>query len=272
MPAVRVLCVDDEPAIRMMMPPILRMHGFDATSVGTVAEALVEIATHPFDVLISDLNMGQVSDGFTVVSAMRRSQPNCINFILTGYPAISEALRAISSQVDEVLLKPMNAPKMAAAIEQRLKERTPGGFIQTRRLSNILHDNKDEICQRVVLAMKDNPELAALPLSDEGRLDHMRITLTELVNQLESAPPQKAEPLPAAAKTGEERHLQKYPIALLAVNARLLQGVIYEVIHENLLAINLSYLMPDLKRMNEILSLQAEEIVKKFLQAEKRAA
>jgi hypothetical protein len=30
--------------------------------------------------------------------------------------------------------------------------------------------------------------------------------------------------------------------------------------------------MPDLKRLNEILSLQAEEIVKKFLQAEKRAA
>jgi hypothetical protein len=119
--------------------------------------------------------------------------------------------------------------------------------------------------------MKDNPELAALPLSDEERLDHTRITLTELVNVLESSPP-KATSLPAAAKTGEERHLQQYPIALLAVNARLLQGVIYDIIHENLLLINLSYLMPDLKRLNEILSLQAEEIIRKFLQAEKRTA
>jgi len=48
--------------------------------------------------------------------------------------------------------------------------------------------------------------------------------------------------------------------------------VIYDVIHENLLLINLSYLMPDLKRLNEILALQAEEIIRKFLQAEKRAA
>ena len=119
--------------------------------------------------------------------------------------------------------------------------------------------------------MKGNPELAALPLSDEERLDHTRITLTELVNVLESSPP-KATSLPAAAKTGEERHAQRYPIALLAVNARLLQGVIYDIIHENLLSINLSYLMPDLKRLNEILSLQAEEIIRKFLQAEKRAA
>jgi hypothetical protein len=30
--------------------------------------------------------------------------------------------------------------------------------------------------------------------------------------------------------------------------------------------------MPDLKRLNEILALQAEEIIRKFLQAEKRAA
>jgi hypothetical protein len=47
--------------------------------------------------------------------------------------------------------------------------------------------------------MKGNPELAALPLSDEERLDHTRITLTELVNVLESSPP-KATSLPAAAR------------------------------------------------------------------------
>jgi CheY-like chemotaxis protein len=268
----RVLFVDDEPGIRITTPLILQAHGYDTTSVGTVAEALAEIAAHPFDVLIADLNIGQPGDGFTVASAMRRTHPDCINFIVTGYPALQDALRAISSQVDEVLVKPMDPPKMAAAIEQRLKERTPAGLIQTRRLSNILHDKCDEICQRIIVEMKGDPELAALPLSDEERLDHTRITLQELVNVLESPPPPKAAALPAAARTGEERHLQQYPIALLAVNARLLQGVIYEIINENLVSINLSYLMLDLKRLNEILSLQAEEIIRKFLQAEKRAS
>jgi len=271
MPPVRVLCVDDEPAIRMTMPAILQAQGFDATSVGTVAEALAEIAAHLFDVLIADLNIGQPGDGFTVVSAMRRTQPDCINFILTGYPAIEAALRAISSQVDEVLVKPMDAPKMMAAIEHRLRERKPTGAFQTKRLSNILSDKGDEICQRVLVAMKSDPELAALPLSDDERLDHMRMTLKELADVEATQLPPKPS-LPAAAKTGEERHLQQYPIALLAVNARLLQGVIYDIIHENLLSINLSYLMPDLKRLNEILALQAEEIIRKFLQAEKHAA
>jgi DNA-binding NtrC family response regulator len=101
MPTVRVLCVDDETNIRMTMPVILQAQGFDTTSVGTVAEALAEIAAHPFDVLMADLNIGQQGDGYTVASAMRHTHPNCINFILTGYPAIEAALRAISSQVDE---------------------------------------------------------------------------------------------------------------------------------------------------------------------------
>jgi hypothetical protein len=120
--------------------------------------------------------------------------------------------------------------------------------------------------------MKGDPELAALPLSDEQRLDHTRTVLKELANVLDAVPTPQKPSLPAAAQGGEERHEQKYPIALLAVNARLLQGVIYEVLHENLLSVNLSYLMPDLKRLNETLALQAEEIIRKYLQAEKRAS
>ena len=273
MPALKVLCVDDEIAIRSTTASILRMHGFDPTPVGTVAEALAEIASHPFDVLISDLNIGEQGDGFTVVSAMRRTHPQCINFIVTGYPAIEAALRAISNQVDEVLMKPTNPPHMVAAIEQRLRERTPAGSIQTKRLWDLIDEKKDEICQKVIREMRDNSELAELPLSDEERLDHLRIMLGELVQELKTLPTGvPPHSLPAAAKTGKERHLQEYPIAFLAVDARLIQGVIYQIVHENLLAITLSHLMPDLRRLNEILSLQAEEIVRKFVQAEKSAA
>jgi len=273
MPALKVLCVDDEITIRSTTASILRTHGFDPTSVGTVAEALAEIVAHPFDVLITDLNIGQQGDGFTVVSAMRRTHPDCINFIVTGYPAIEAALSAISNQVDEVLMKPTNPPDMVAAIEQRLRERTPVGSIQSKRLWDLIDDKKDEICQEVIRRMRANSELADLPLSDEERLDHTRLMLGELVQELRTLPAEvPPHALPAAAKTGKERQSQQYPIELLAVNARLLQGVIYEIVHENLLAITLSHLMPDLKRLNEILSLQAEEIVKKYVQAEKRAA
>ena len=87
MKPIRVLFVDDEPGMRLTMPEVLRQHGFSVTAVGNVNEALDEITSAQFDVLISDWNFDHPADGFIVVSAMRRTQPNCVTVILTGYPA-----------------------------------------------------------------------------------------------------------------------------------------------------------------------------------------
>jgi two-component system, NtrC family, response regulator PilR len=82
----RVLIVDDQESIRSMLQLVLEKEGFTVTTVGTVAEALTLIPQLQFDILISDLNIGHPADGFVVVSAMRRTQPDASTFILTGYP------------------------------------------------------------------------------------------------------------------------------------------------------------------------------------------
>ena len=101
--ATRILFVDDEAGIRNTLKPILEQHGFKVTTAATVPEALEQINHATFEVLLSDLNIGQPGDGFTVVSAMRRVQPEAATFILTGYPDFDTALQAIRSQVDDYL-------------------------------------------------------------------------------------------------------------------------------------------------------------------------
>jgi DNA-binding NtrC family response regulator len=119
-----VLFVDDEQGIRETMPLILRMHGYDTTAAATVAEALAQITTRQFDVLISDLNIGQPGDGLTVVSAMRPLQPDCRTFILTGFPALDSALKAIRAQVDDYLIKPAEISALIATIAEHCQEDT----------------------------------------------------------------------------------------------------------------------------------------------------
>ena len=77
-----------------------------------VSDALAAISEDRFDVLIADLNIGMPGDGFTVVSAMRRTQPEAVTIILTGYPAFETALEAIRSQVDDYAVKPANIERM----------------------------------------------------------------------------------------------------------------------------------------------------------------
>src|SRR5881227_1237989 len=117
--ATRILFVDDEAGIRKTLKLILEQHGFKVTTAATVPEALEQINHATFEVLLSDLNIGQPGDGFTVVSAMRRVQPEAVTIIITGFPAFETALEAIRSQVDDYIVKPTDAKHLVATIQDK---------------------------------------------------------------------------------------------------------------------------------------------------------
>lgn len=116
----RLLFVDDEESIRATLPVLLQQRGFDVRVAASVPEALSEIRTHEFDVLLSDLNIGKDDDGFTVVQAMREAHPNAVTFLLTGYPAFESALQAIHDEVDDYFVKPADIDSLTSTIERKL--------------------------------------------------------------------------------------------------------------------------------------------------------
>ena len=94
------------------MKAVLTFSQFRITTAANVGEALHLIDTEPFDVLLSDLHMPGAADGFTVVSAMRHTNPDAVTLMYTGYPALKEAMSAILLQADEMLLKPLAPPDL----------------------------------------------------------------------------------------------------------------------------------------------------------------
>jgi DNA-binding NtrC family response regulator len=121
----RVLFVDDEPGIRLTLPRVLAKFGFDITSVGTVENALAEIRTEKFNILLSDLNLPEPNAGFTVIAAMRKEQPRCINFILTGYPADESLVRANGHGVADYFIKPVEIEEMVETMKEKLAAQNP---------------------------------------------------------------------------------------------------------------------------------------------------
>jgi len=119
----RLLFVDDEEGIRSTLPLLLQQRGFDVRVAANVPEALSEIRTHEFDVLLSDLNIGKDGDGFAVVQAMRNAHPNCVNILLTGYPAFESAVQAIHAEVDDYFVKPADLDSLISTIERKLHAR-----------------------------------------------------------------------------------------------------------------------------------------------------
>lgn len=260
-----ILFVDDEPSIRLTLAAVLRQNGFDVTVAATVAEALREINTQYFDALISDLNIGEPGDGFTVVSAMRRTQPDCINFILTGYPAFETALAAIRNQVDDYLVKPANVQELVAALQSKLRKPRDIRHNQTQSFSEFLRHHATDLYRLALRTNKDAP-FAAVGLPGEYRAGHLPELIDEIVRQLESGHPEEPTKtlLAAGAVYGARCREQGYGEEMLAEDVHSVANCIYEIVQNNLLNLELSNLIPSLRHVNSALASYLQESLKAY--------
>src|ERR1700722_1087435 len=120
MPATKILLVDDDVALSRIMRSLLEHEGFDITVADDVAAALKLINSEQYDVLLSDLHMPGAADGLTVISAMRHLNPNAIAILLTGFPEMDVAAKAIVRQADEIMIKRTDSMELIEMIKQRI--------------------------------------------------------------------------------------------------------------------------------------------------------
>ncbi len=199
----KLLFVDDEEAIRVTLPAILKREGFAVTVAATVPQALKLITQEQFDVLISDLNIGEPGDGFTIVSAMRRTQPNAVTLILTGYPDFETAVRALREQVDDYVVKPADVEQLLAAVRNKLLSPKQKLSHQVKRVSTVLRDNAEPIVEVWFQACSKDARLSRIPLSKKERVDHLPGVLEELAKRVDAEGLESVDGALDAARLGE---------------------------------------------------------------------
>lgn len=268
----RLLFVDDEPGIRTTLAAILRQQGFEVTVASSVSEALNWIARQSFDVLISDLNIGEAGDGFTVVSAMRRTQPQAATFILTGYPAFETALEAIRQQVDDYFVKPAKVQELVDKIQARLNSpRKEAHHIEIRRLPDVLQEHRREIFSRWLAAVRGDRQIESTALSEQELTDQLPLLIDEIVIG-ETGQKLSAKTVNAAQRHGSARFQQGSSIPSMIREARLLHEVISLIVQENLLAVEVSFLITDIMQIGETIQAFLEESIRSFLHARQMLA
>lgn len=268
----RVLFVDDEPAIRATLPAVLEQHGFEVRTASTVSEALNAIGTMRFDVLLSDLNIGEPGDGFTVVSAMRRTQPEAVTFIITGYPDFETALTAIRNQVDDYLTKPTDVDMLVESLKKKLATKTKHVPLKVKSCATLLRENLEFVVRDWLRRTKATPELEHLRLSDRDRLDHVPDMLEEVIRAMETRDSKVSpEATAAAEKHGQVRFHQGYTIPQVVKEARVLQRTIADLMQTHLLALDISVVIPGLITMSESINAQLEQSLQAYLQSRNAA-
>jgi CheY-like chemotaxis protein len=257
----KVLLAEDDDAVRNMLRTALERDGFDVIAVGSVREALSCIAAEPFDVLLSDLHMPHAGDGFTVVSAMRHTHPAAVTLVLSGYPALEEALSAIRLQADEVLIKPIPIASLRELIHRKLADPVRLRPLPSQSVASILEHNLDATIQDWLALVDQNEELTCVPLSFEDRTGHLPNLIADLIHRLRLSRTEKAEISIPARQHGELRRQQGYTVAMVVEESRILQVSIFNTLQNNLARVDFSKVLLDVITIADEVDSQLKQAV-----------
>jgi len=241
----RILLAEDDDAVRNMLQASLERDGFDVVAVANVRDALGYIATENFDALLSDLHMPHAGDGFTVVSAMRHTHPQAVTLVLSGYPAINEALSAIRLQADEVLTKPIQIASLREAIRNKLANPVARGPLPTESVASILEHDLSTTIEDWMRLVEQDEELTCIPLSFEARTGHLPNLLADLIYRLRLPLTAKAEASTSARQHGDLRRKQGYTAAMVVEESRILQVSIFNTLQNSLAKVDFSKVLLD---------------------------
>ena len=131
MRADRVLIVDDEESVAVTMQAILEMDGYEVTAASSVTEAIGLVKASEFDLVLSDLRLDD-GDGIQIVAETRRSSPETICIILTGYASLDSAVKAMREGAYDYLVKPCDVEELRLTVSRGLERRRLGRQLRER--------------------------------------------------------------------------------------------------------------------------------------------
>jgi DNA-binding response OmpR family regulator len=118
----RVLVVDDDVSIRLMLTRVLQREDFEVESARDGLEAIEKLKLERFDVIFLDLMMPRL-DGMGVVRYLRANDPESLRSIIvvTAFPSVSDEMFR-DEPVAKVMAKPFDIQSLVAGARQLIGE------------------------------------------------------------------------------------------------------------------------------------------------------
>lgn len=164
---MRVLVVDDEKNIRLVLDQCLSEQGYQVETAVNGEHAIEKFASQPFDLVLLDMKMPGI-DGIEVLRRIKRTAADIPVIMITGYGSIETAVETMKLGAVDYLRKPFTPDEIRAAVaavmdRRGLREDEVHGFEQELAYAKncIVErqlDKAAEHLQRAVTADPAKPE------------------------------------------------------------------------------------------------------------------
>src|ERR671914_1129884 len=136
---MRILVVDDEPAVREAVERALRLEGHDVALAADGRQALDALDAWPPDAVVLDVLMPRV-DGLEACRRMRSSGDRTPVLMLTARDAVRDRVAGLDAGADDYLIKPFALEELLARVRALLRRAAPGDDRRPLRFADITLD------------------------------------------------------------------------------------------------------------------------------------
>lgn len=116
----RILVVDDEESIREFLEIMLKKEGFEVTCAEDGAKAKDILAKKSFDMVISDLQMPNMT-GIELLKHVKDSYPDLVFMLITAFGTTESAVEAMKMGAYDYLTKPFKIDEVRLNIHNALR-------------------------------------------------------------------------------------------------------------------------------------------------------
>jgi len=114
----RLLIVDDEAEVRGVLNDLL-CDTYDCTEVSSAEEAVDNLRTHDYQLVISDITMSGMS-GLEMIPHVKAISPETVIVMISGMQTIESAINALRLGAFDYLMKPFDLRQAEAAVSRAL--------------------------------------------------------------------------------------------------------------------------------------------------------
>lgn len=189
---MRLLCVEDEAALRGDMVEYLRMHAYEVDEADSGEAAIAQLNSNRYDLVLCDIKMPNM-DGYELLRQVRSEDHMATTpfLFLSALNERDDKIRAHSTGCDGYLTKPIDFALLDATLKSHIERQRQRDFIQ--------FTTQDSMQQHVMAAIDD--ALNGPIMSASVVIGHLRDTL------------------PVLTPSALDKHLER---AQLSVNAHMI--------------------------------------------------
>ena len=136
----RILVIDDDESIRKTVAAILEENNYAVDTAEDGAEAIKKAKSGTYNLALVDIRLPDI-EGTKLLAELEVVSPKTIKIIVTGYPALQNAIEAANEGADAYLIKPVRIDRLlntiAKCLEKQRKQEnfdeiTVAQFLETR--------------------------------------------------------------------------------------------------------------------------------------------